>query len=158
MAGTGRASVRLLSPHPSPFPLAFPLFSRRLTKRAVLEVMRGTFELQAEKMLGMVEKAANDGRVTDMRSLQAFISRPSFGQQLQAEVERYTLEQTGVAVREIDAITNAPEYQGDAAFVDALTRVATQGQQVLQQAQSQVAQMVGGGGGMDGMMGGGFGM
>lgn len=80
-----------------------------------------------------------------------FMSRPVTAMKLQQEVERYSIDETGLTVQEIDAITNKPEYKDDAAFVDALTRVAEQGQEILGQAQQRIAAMLGGGG--DGMMG-----
>jgi len=125
-----------------------------LTKRRMVEVMGGTFQIQATKLTEIVEKAIEGGIIRSPQDLQMFMNRPHIAGSLQMEVERYSMEETGLSVQDIDAITREPEYANDPVFVEQMTKVATEGQQLLQEAQQRIMMMISGGGGPMGMVGG----
>jgi hypothetical protein len=81
-----------------------------VTKRSVLDIMAGTFHLQANILKELVEEAAGSGRITSTSSLQAFLSTPGVGQRIQSAVGDYTLQRTGLTVMELDDITRKPSW------------------------------------------------
>jgi hypothetical protein len=82
----------------------------RVTKRSVLDIMSGTFRLQATLLKELVEDAAGSGRITSPGALQVFLSSPGVGQRIQGAVSDYTLQKTGLTVMELDEITRKPSW------------------------------------------------
>ena len=81
-----------------------------VTKRAVLDIMAGTFRLQASLLKGLVEDAAGSGRITSPGALQAFLGSPGVGHRIQGAVGDFTLHKTGLTVLELDEITRKPSW------------------------------------------------
>jgi len=117
-----------------------------LTQAKVLDVMKGSFEVQARVSLQFVEQLVRSGRATSMMDLQRAMGGPAMEKRLNDELVEYSLNETGMTVLEIDAVTNKPSWRTDQAFLSALARVTNEGQEILNQAQQRMAMMVQGGG------------
>jgi hypothetical protein len=117
-----------------------------LTQAKVLDVMRGSFEVQARVSLQFVEQLVRSGRASSMMDLQRAMGGPAMEKRLNDELVEFSLNETGMTVLEIDAVTNKPSWRNDQAFLAALARVTNEGQEILNQAQQRMAMMVQGGG------------
>jgi hypothetical protein len=82
-----------------------------VTQRRILDIMRGTFEIQAATMEDKVRAAVRKGAVRGLPDLQRFLQAPSLAAALQRDAERFTLEESGMSIQEIDALTNNPEFK-----------------------------------------------
>ena len=117
-----------------------------LTQAKVLDVMRGSFEVQARVSLQFVEQLVRSGRASSMMDLQRAMGGSAMEKRLNDELVEFSLNETGMTVLEIDAVTNKPSWRNDQAFLSALARVTNEGQEILNQAQQRMAMMVQGGG------------
>jgi hypothetical protein len=58
-----------------------------------------------------VRAAVRKGAVRGLPDLQRFLQAPSLAAALQRDAERFTLEESGMSIQEIDALTNNPEFK-----------------------------------------------
>jgi hypothetical protein len=121
-----------------------------LSKGQVLEVMRGTYVLQAELMVELVESAIDAGIIRQPASVQRFLGSASFQRPMAERIEAYTLGETGMSVNAIDEVTKSAEWMEDPAFQAGIGAVAETGKVVMMEANqrlSAILQELEGGGG-----------